>query len=139
MSDIANPKIQIEDVTYTYEGQEALRHISAGRAGQCRDCLPWASRQWEVHLLRLINRLNDLIDGTSMTGRILMMERMSIRGTSTWLVCDAGWEWCSRCHCHCSHRKRNILYGPKLAGCVTGPSSKRSWCAACHKRRCGTR
>jgi len=117
MSDIANPKIQIEDVTYTYEGQEALRHISLGVPANAVTAFLGPAGSGKSTMLRLINRLNDLIDGTSMTGRILIdgedvySRDVDVAG----LRRRVGMVFALPLPLPLTVRE-NILYGPKLAG-----------------------
>ena len=68
----SDPKIRIEDVSYAYDGKPALRDVTL-------DVLPNAITVFfgpagggKTTLLRLINRLNDLVEGTEMSGRILL-------------------------------------------------------------------
>jgi phosphate transport system ATP-binding protein len=66
------PKIRIEDITYTYEGKAALRGVTLDVPANAISVFFGPSGGGKTTLLRLINRLNDLLEGTSMQGRILL-------------------------------------------------------------------
>ncbi len=67
-----NPKIRIEHVSYAYDGRPALRDVSMGIPPNAITVLFGPASGGKTTLLRLINRLNDLVEGTRMTGRILL-------------------------------------------------------------------
>jgi phosphate transport system ATP-binding protein len=67
-----NPKIRIEDVSYAYEGDLALRHITLDVPAKAISVFFGPAGGGKTTLLRLINRLNDLLEGVSMQGRILL-------------------------------------------------------------------
>jgi phosphate transport system ATP-binding protein len=117
MSDIANPKIRIEDVTYTYEGQEVLRGVSLDVPANAVTVFLGPAGSGKSTLLRLINRLNDLIDGTRMTGRILLDgEDIYARGVDlAGLRRRVGMVFALPLPLPLTVRE-NILYGPRLAG-----------------------
>ena len=66
------PKIRIENVSYAYEGKPALRNVSLDVPSNAVTAIFGPAGGGKTTLLRLINRLNDLIEGTEMSGRILL-------------------------------------------------------------------
>ena len=66
------PKIRIENVSYAYGGKSALRDVSLDIAAHAITVLFGPAGGGKTTLLRLINRLNDLVEGTEMSGRILL-------------------------------------------------------------------
>ena len=113
----ASPKIRIEDVSYAYGGEPALRSITLEVPAKAISVLFGPAGGGKTTLLRLINRLNDLVEGTQMSGRILL-DGQDIYAPGVDI---------------CSLRRRvgmvfalplplpgtvreNVLYGPKLAG-----------------------
>jgi phosphate transport system ATP-binding protein len=67
-----NPKISIEAVSYAYDGQSALRDVTLDIPANAITVFFGPSSGGKTTLLRLINRLNDLVEGTQMSGRILL-------------------------------------------------------------------
>jgi phosphate transport system ATP-binding protein len=67
-----NPKIQIQNVNYAYGGQPALRDVTLDVQPNAVTVLFGPAGGGKTTLLRLINRLNDLVDGTQMSGRVLL-------------------------------------------------------------------
>lgn len=65
-------KIQIENVTYSYNGQRALRDVTLDVPANAVTVLFGPAGGGKTTLLRLINRLNDLVEDTQMSGRILL-------------------------------------------------------------------
>ena len=70
--DSGEPKIRIENVSYWYEGQPALQDISLDVPQNAVSVLFGPAGGGKTTLLRLVNRLNDLVDGTRMSGRVLL-------------------------------------------------------------------
>lgn len=66
------PKIQIENVSYSYNGQRALRDVTLDVPANAVTVLFGPAGGGKTTLLRLINRLNDLVEDTQMSGRILL-------------------------------------------------------------------
>lgn len=66
------PKIHIENVSYFYNDEQALENVSLDIPANTITVLFGPAGGGKTTLLRLINRLNDLIDGTRMSGRILL-------------------------------------------------------------------
>lgn len=67
-----DPKISLQNVYYTYsDGIEALRNVSLDIASNQIFVLFGPARSGKTTLLRLLNRLADLIEGSSFQGEIL--------------------------------------------------------------------
>ena len=64
------PKIRIEDVSYFYGDQQVLESVSLDVPRNAITVLFGPAGGGKTTLLRLINRLNDMVDGTRMSGRI---------------------------------------------------------------------
>lgn len=67
-----SPKFQIRDLTFRYDGHEALKHITLDIPAREIFVLFGPARAGKSTFLRLLNRLNDLVDGTQMEGQILL-------------------------------------------------------------------
>jgi len=65
-------KIHIEGLSYSYGDVRALHEISLDIPAEAITVLFGPAGGGKTTLLRLINRLNDLVDGTHMEGRILL-------------------------------------------------------------------
>jgi phosphate transport system ATP-binding protein len=117
MVTITQPKIRIQDVTYTYEGQQVLRNVSLDVPANAVTVFLGPAGSGKSTLLRLINRLNDLVDGTQMTGRILLDgEDIYARGVSVPdLRRRVGMVFALPLPLPGTVRE-NIVYGPRLAG-----------------------
>jgi phosphate transport system ATP-binding protein len=68
----ADPKIRIEGVSYSYDGKQVLQDITVNVPAHAVSVFFGPAGGGKTTLLRLINRLNDLVDGTQMTGKILL-------------------------------------------------------------------
>ncbi len=66
------PKICIENVSYAYDGKPALREVTLDVPANAITVFFGPAGGGKTTLLRLINRLNDLLEGTQMSGRILL-------------------------------------------------------------------
>ena len=66
------PKIRIEKVSYSYGDVQALREITLDIPAEAITVLFGPAGGGKTTLLRLINRLNDLVDATRMEGHILL-------------------------------------------------------------------
>ena len=66
------PKIRIEDASYAYDGKSALRDVTLDIPANAVTVFFGPAGGGKTTLLRLINRLNDLVEGTRMSGRILL-------------------------------------------------------------------
>ncbi len=65
-------KIRIEEVSYSYSGKSALRNVTLDVPAKAITVLFGPASGGKTTLLRLVNRLNDLVEGTQMSGRILL-------------------------------------------------------------------
>jgi len=72
MTEPFDTAIRIEDVSYAYGGKEALHHVNLDIPARAITVLFGPASGGKTTLLRLINRLNDLIEGTTRSGRILL-------------------------------------------------------------------
>lgn len=63
-------KIRIQDVSYFYGDDQALKDVSLDVPANAITALFGPAGGGKTTLLRLINRLNDMVDGTRMSGRI---------------------------------------------------------------------
>ena len=72
MTTIPNPKIRIQNVSYTYEGQQVLKEVTLDVPANAVTVFLGPAGSGKSTLLRLINRLNDLIDNTHLTGSITL-------------------------------------------------------------------
>ena len=66
------PKIRLENLSYSYDGKLALQDITLDVPARAVSVLFGPAGGGKTTLLRLINRLNDLVDGTEMSGRVLV-------------------------------------------------------------------
>lgn len=66
------PKIRIEHVSYSYGDKPALRDVTLDIPANAITVFFGPASGGKTTLLRLINRLNDMIEGTRMSGRILL-------------------------------------------------------------------
>ncbi len=69
---MVDPKIHIENVCYAYSGQTALDVATLDVAANAVTVFFGPAGGGKTTLLRLINRLNDLVEDTCMTGEILL-------------------------------------------------------------------
>ena len=67
-----NPKIRIENLTYAYGDTVALRDVTLDVPANAVTVVFGPAGGGKTTLLRLINRLNDRVEGTRMSGRILL-------------------------------------------------------------------
>jgi phosphate transport system ATP-binding protein len=110
-------KIHIEGLSYSYGDVRALREITFDIPAEAITVLFGPAGGGKTTLLRLINRLNDLIEGTRMEGRILLdgedIYRPSIDVTD--LRRRVGMVFALPLPLPGTVRA-NVLYGPTLAG-----------------------
>jgi len=66
------PKIRIDGVSYAYDGKPALHDVTLDVPANAVTVFFGPAGGGKTTLLRLINRLNDLVEGTRMSGRILL-------------------------------------------------------------------
>jgi phosphate transport system ATP-binding protein len=110
-------KIRIEHVSYRYGDVEALRDVTLDVAANAITVFFGPAGGGKTTLLRLINRLNDLVDGTEMTGRITVDGR-DIYAPDTDVIAlrrRIGMVFALPLPLPGTVRE-NVLYGPKLAG-----------------------
>jgi phosphate transport system ATP-binding protein len=69
---MVDAKIQIEEVSYFYGEDQALRDISLSVPPKSVTVFFGPAGGGKTTMLRLINRLNDLVDDTRMSGRVLI-------------------------------------------------------------------
>ena len=65
-------KIRFEDVRFSYAGVEALKGVSFEIPDRAVTVVFGPAGGGKTTLLRLANRLNDLVDGTRLSGRVLL-------------------------------------------------------------------
>jgi len=113
----APPKIRVENVSYFYDGKPALRDVSLDVPANGVTVLFGPAGGGKTTLLRLINRLNDLVEGTRMSGRILLDgQDIYAPGTDvTSLRRRVGMVFALPLPLPGTVRE-NVLYGPKLVG-----------------------
>lgn len=66
------PKIRLENVSYYYGDRPALRDVTLDIPSNAITVVFGPAGGGKTTLLRLINRLNDEVEGTRMTGRVLL-------------------------------------------------------------------
>jgi len=110
-------KIEIQDVHYAYGGVPALRDVSLDIPAHAVTVIFGPAGGGKTTLLRLINRLNDLVDGTQMSGKILLDGRdIYAPGTDVaHLRRQVGMVFALPLPLPGTIRE-NVLYGPILAG-----------------------
>lgn len=72
MSKETDPKILIENVSYAYDGKPALHDVTLNVQANAITVFFGPAGGGKTTLLRLINRLNDLVDGTEMSGHVFL-------------------------------------------------------------------
>jgi phosphate transport system ATP-binding protein len=113
----SEPKICIENVRYAYDGKPALRDVTLDVQANAITVFFGPAGGGKTTLLRLINRLNDLVEGTEMAGRVLLDGRdIYAPGTDvTALRRRVGMVFALPLPLPGTVRE-NVVYGPKLAG-----------------------
>ena len=110
-------KIQIENISYAYGREQILRAVTLDIPAHAITVLFGPAGGGKTTLLRLINRLNDLVDGTQMSGRLLL-DGQDIYAPGfdvTQLRRRVGMVFALPLPLPGTIRE-NVLYGPKLAG-----------------------
>jgi len=114
---LVQPKIRIEQVTYAYGDQVALRDVTLDVPARAVTALFGPAGSGKTTLLRLINRLNDLVEDAHMTGRVLLdgQDIYAAATPTSVLRRRVGMVFALPLPIPGSIRE-NVLYGPKLAG-----------------------
>lgn len=110
-------KIRIENVTYSYGGIPALKDVALDIPEHSITVFFGPAGGGKTSLLRLINRLNDLVEGTAMSGRILIdgQDIYASEVNVTSLRRRVGMVFALPLPLPGTIRD-NITYGPRLAG-----------------------
>ena len=111
------PKIRLDHVTYSYDGQPAVRDATLDVPANAISVVFGPAGGGKTTLLRLINRLNDLVEGTEMSGDILL-DGQDIYDPGvdvSALRRRVGMVFALPLPLPGTIRE-NVLYGPKLAG-----------------------
>jgi phosphate transport system ATP-binding protein len=117
MVTMIEPKVRIENVGYSYEGKPALRNVTLDVPANAISVFFGPAGGGKTTLLRLINRLNDLVEGPQMSGRILL-DGQDIYALGTDVINlrrRVGMVFALPLPLPGTIRE-NVLYGPKLAG-----------------------
>jgi len=112
-----DPKIRVQNVSYTYGGKSALREVTLDVPANAVIVFFGPAGGGKTTLLRLINRLNDLVEGTQMSGTILL-DGQDIYAPGTDVIGlrrRVGMVFALPLPLPGTVRE-NVLYGPKLAG-----------------------
>lgn len=111
------PKIRLENVSYYYGDHPALRDVTLDIPANAITVVFGPAGGGKTTLLRLINRLNDEVEGTRMTGRVLLDgQDVYAPGVDVpHLRRRVGMVFALPLPLPGTVRE-NILYGPKLAG-----------------------
>jgi phosphate transport system ATP-binding protein len=110
-------KVRIEGVSYWYGTKQSLNGISLEVRDRAVTALFGPAGGGKTTLMRLVNRLNDLVDGTRMTGRILLdgEDIYAPEVEVTRLRRRVGMVFALPLALPGSIRD-NVIYGPRLAG-----------------------
>ena len=114
---MVDPKIHIDNVSFAYGKNWVLRSVMLDIPANSVTVFFGPAGGGKTSLLRLINRLNDLTEGTQMTGRILL-DGQDIYSSDTQvpkLRRRVGMVFALPLPLPGTVRE-NVLYGPKLAG-----------------------
>lgn len=117
MMTIPDPKIRIQNVSYTYEGQQVLKEVTLDVPANAVTVFLGPAGSGKSTLLRLINRLNDLIDNTRLDGSITLdgQDIYAPEVSVPDLRRRVGMVFALPLPLPGTVRE-NVLYGPKLAG-----------------------
>ena len=136
-----NPILEVEDLSLWYSEKQALYDISMDIPEKKITAFIGPSGCGKSTLLRCLNRLNDLIDGVRMDGRVLFEGKdiqdptvdVNILRSRIGMVFQKSNPFPKSIY-------ENIAYGPRIHGIsAPSPSSTRSSRRACGARRSGTR
>jgi len=111
------PKIRIQNLTYAYGDKVVLRDVTFDVPANAITVFFGPASGGKSTLLRLINRLNDLVDGTHMSGTIFLGDQdiYAPRVDVADLRRRVGMVFALPLPLPGTIRE-NVLYGPKLAG-----------------------
>lgn len=111
------PKIRIENLSYAYGDRVVLRNVTLDIQANAITVFFGPASGGKSTLLRLINRLNDLVEGTRMSGMILLggEDIYAPHVDVTQLRRQVGMVFALPLPLPGTIRE-NVLYGPKLAG-----------------------
>jgi phosphate transport system ATP-binding protein len=110
-------KVRVEGLSYWYDGKQTLDGVTMDIPSTAITVLFGPAGGGKTTLMRLVNRLNDMVDGTQMTGRILLDdEDIYAPGVDvTRLRRRVGMVFALPLALPGSVRD-NVTYGPRLAG-----------------------
>lgn len=114
---MVEPKIRIENVRYAYGDREVVHNVSLDIAANSITVFFGPAGGGKTTILRMINRLNDLVENTRMEGRVLVDEQdIYARGVDVALLRRRiGMVFALPLPLPGTIRE-NVLYGLKLAG-----------------------
>jgi len=114
---VEEAKVRVEGLSYWYAGRQTLSNVNLTLPDKAVTVLFGPAGGGKTTLMRLVNRLNDLVDGTRMTGRILLDgEDLYAPGADvTRLRRRVGMVFALPLPLPGTVRE-NVLYGPRLAG-----------------------
>ncbi len=128
-------KIAVEDLSFWYGNQQALKNITLQLFDREVSAFIGASGSGKSTLLRCFNRMNETIPGTRMTGRVLLdgediyareIDPPILRKRFGWVA--------QRPNPFPTSIKRNVLYGARLHGVVTSEEDASALVERCLRR-----
>lgn len=112
-----DPKVRIQGLSYWYDGRQVLNGATLDIPDRAVTVLFGPAGGGKTTLMRLVNRLNDMVDSTKMTGRILLDgDDIYAPGVDvTRLRRRVGMVFALPLPLPGTVRE-NVIYGPRLAG-----------------------